>query len=224
VTEQVGRFGRTVREVAVTLGCDWHTLNDAVVAFGEQLLDDDGQAGQVASLGLDEHLFVREGTPRPRRHFVTTICDVHVGQLFDVVPGRDRTAPLAWLHKRGEAWLSNVTTGTLDLSATYRSVFEAAVPHATLVADPFHVVRHTNSMLDQCRRRVQHETLGHRGRKHDALFRVRRLLTMAEERLDDDGRAKHLELLGTGDPRGDVTAAWHAKEAVRELYAHADEQ
>jgi transposase len=46
---------------------------------------------------------------------------------------------------------------------------------------------------------------------------------MAEERLDDDGRAKLLELLGTGDLRGDVTAAWHAKEAVRELYAHADE-
>jgi len=47
---------------------------------------------------------------------------------------------------------------------------------------------------------------------------------MAEERLDEDGRAKMLELLATGDLRGDVTAAWHAKEAVRELYSHADEE
>ena len=28
VTEQVGRWGRTVNEVAVELGCDWHTIND----------------------------------------------------------------------------------------------------------------------------------------------------------------------------------------------------
>jgi transposase len=32
VTEQVGRWGRTVNEVAVELGCDWHTINDAVIA------------------------------------------------------------------------------------------------------------------------------------------------------------------------------------------------
>ncbi len=34
VTEQVGRYGRTVNEVAVELGCDWHTVNDAVIAYG----------------------------------------------------------------------------------------------------------------------------------------------------------------------------------------------
>jgi transposase len=31
-TEQVGRWGRTVKEVADELGCDWHTMMDAVVA------------------------------------------------------------------------------------------------------------------------------------------------------------------------------------------------
>src|SRR5262245_9031820 len=30
-TRQVGRHGRTVREVADDLGCDWHTVMDAVV-------------------------------------------------------------------------------------------------------------------------------------------------------------------------------------------------
>jgi transposase len=166
-TQQVGELGRTVTEAATTLGCDWHTVNDAVIAFGEQLVDDPGRVGNVSSLGLDEHLFVREHEGRRKRHFVTTICDVQGGQLLDVVPGRDRAAPLAWLHGRGDEWLVNVTTGTLDLSATYRSVFEAAVPGATLVADPFHVVRHANSKLDECRRRIQNETMGHRGRKHD---------------------------------------------------------
>ena len=32
VTVQVGGNGRSVNEVAVELGCDWHTINDAVIA------------------------------------------------------------------------------------------------------------------------------------------------------------------------------------------------
>jgi len=38
VTVQVGRLGRSVNEVAGELGCDWHTVNDAVVSYGEALL------------------------------------------------------------------------------------------------------------------------------------------------------------------------------------------
>jgi transposase len=41
---------------------------------------------------------------------------------------------------------------------------------------------------------------------------------MAAERLDKEGRDKMLGILRAGDPRGDVQAAWWAKEAVRELY------
>ena len=36
-TRQVGD-GRTVKEVAPELGCDWHTVNDAVTAYGAALL------------------------------------------------------------------------------------------------------------------------------------------------------------------------------------------
>jgi transposase len=39
ITEQVGRCARSVNEVAKELGCDWHTVNDAVVAYGEALVD-----------------------------------------------------------------------------------------------------------------------------------------------------------------------------------------
>jgi transposase len=99
---------------------------------------------------------------------------------------------------------------------------EAALPDARLVADKFHVVRHMTTKLDECRRRVQNETLGHRGRKNDPQFRVRRRLSMAAERLDAEGRDKMLGILRAGDPRGDVQAAWWAKEAVRELYEVAD--
>ncbi len=78
------------------------------------------------------------------------------------------------------------------------------------------------SKLDECRRRVQNETLGHRGHRDDPLYRSRRLLTKADERLDDRGRTKLLGLLDAGDPKGEVRAAWHAKEVVRSIYDHHD--
>jgi transposase len=47
-------------------------------------------------------------------------------------------------------------------------------------------------------------------------------LTKANERLDDHGRERLMELLRAGDPNGGVATGWQAKEAVREPYAHGD--
>jgi transposase len=107
-------------------------------------------------------------------------------------------------------------------SGPYRKVFGDSLGHVTQVADPFHVVHHANTKLDECRRRVPNETLGHRGYKDDPLYRSRRLLTKGHERLDDAGEAKLMGLLEAGDPKGEVRMTWHAKETVRSLYAVAD--
>jgi transposase len=221
-TRQVGGCARSVSEVAKDLGCDWHTVNDAVVAYGEALVEDPGRFGDVEALGLDEVLFVRRGEFHSQE-FSTTIADVERGQLLDVVPGRTSKGPIEWLEAKGPRWRSQIRWATLDLSGTYKAVFDAMVPWATQVADPFHVIKHANAKLDECRRRVENETLGHRGRKTDPLYRCRRLLTRADERLDEPGRERLLGLLRAGDPRGEVTTTWHAKEAVRELYSHSDE-
>ena len=220
-TFEVGAHGRTIAEIATTLGCDWHTVNDAVILFGEALVDHPDRFSDVRSLGLDEHLFVKTGERRTA-HFVTALVDVDQGQLLDLVPDRKGDEPKAWLLARGQDWLASVRSGTLDLSATYRSVFLTVLPHAELVADKFHVIRHMTSKLDEARRRVQNETLGHRGRKNDSLYRIRRRLAMAAERLDEEGTERLLGLLRAGDPHGHVQAAWHAKESVRELYGVQD--
>jgi transposase len=221
ITEQVGRCARSVNEVAKELGCDWHTVNDAVVAYGEALVDHPDRFATVAALGLDEVLMVRRG-PWNRQEFSTQLVDVGRGQLLDVVPGRSSAGPMVWLAERGKPWRDQVRFATLDLSGPYRKVFTLMTPDAVQVADPFHVVKLANTKLDECRRRVQNETLGHRGHKADPLYRCRRLLTKAEERLDDKGREKLMGLLRAGDPKGDVATMWKAKEAVRELYSHGD--
>ena len=62
VTYQVGRLGRTVSQVARELGCDWHTVNDTVIASDTALVDEPERIGQITALGLDETLFAPAGT------------------------------------------------------------------------------------------------------------------------------------------------------------------
>ena len=201
VTYQVGCHGRTVAEVAADLGCDWHTVNRAVIAYGAKLVDDPERIGAVTALGLDETLFVKRGKWR-RKQWSTSIVDVGAGQLLDVVEGRDAAPATRWLAERDEAWRDQITWATLDMSGPYRAVFDTMLPDAVQVADPFHLVRLAGQKLDEVRRRVQNETLGHRGRKADPLYRARKLLVLAQERLDESSQDKLTGLLRAGDPIG----------------------
>ena len=48
----------------VELDCDWHTINDALIAYGTPLVEDPNRFGKVRALGLDETLFCHEGRYR----------------------------------------------------------------------------------------------------------------------------------------------------------------
>jgi hypothetical protein len=100
-TLEVGYNGRTIAEVADSLGCDWHTINDAVLAYGSALVDHPERFGDVRSLGLDEHLFAKLGERRTQ-HFVTDIVNVERSQLLDIVPDRKGDEPKARLRARGD--------------------------------------------------------------------------------------------------------------------------
>lgn len=218
-TVQVGKLGRTVKEVAGDLGCDWHTVLDAVVAYGTPLVDDQERIGDTEAMGLDETLFLRRG-PFRSKEFCTSIVDVGADspQLLDVVEGRDSGPPSEWIRQRPQAWRQRVKYGTLDLSGPYRKTFNDTLPHVTQVADPFHLVKLANSKVDEVRRRVQNDTFGHRGHRYDPLYRARRLLTKAHERIGEQGEQRLRGLLEAGDPKGEVRMAWHAKEVVRSIY------
>lgn len=217
-TLQVGRGGRAVSDVARELGAHWHAINDAVIAYGTALLDaDSDRVGVVEALGVDEVLFARLGRWRTQA-WSTSIVDVANGQLLDVIEGRSSIGLCEWLDGMPDAWRDAICWAVLDMSGPWRLAFDTMLPEADQVADPFHLVKLANQRLDEVRRRVQNETLGHRGHKDDPLYRSRRLLTRADERLDDNGRQKLLGLLEAGDPHGEVRAAWHAKETVRSIY------
>ena len=139
VTAQVGRDGRTVAEVARELGCDWHTVMDAVVSYGTPLIDDPARVGTVTALGLDETLFCRIGQFK-EKSWCTSIVGVNTpSQLLDLVEGRTAAGATAWIEARPDPWRRAVRWGALDMSGPYRKTFNDALPHARQVADRFHV-------------------------------------------------------------------------------------
>ena len=142
--------------------------------------------GTPDAVGIDETLAVRRG-PFRTQEWLTGIIDVSAGRLLDVVEGRSSAGPIDWFNNQGAAGCSNVKWAALDMSGPYRRVYEIALPNATQVADPFHVVKLANLKLDLVRRRVQTEQLGHRGHKNDPLYRARKLLQIASERHRSQG-------------------------------------
>ena len=220
-TVQVGT-GRTVSEVAAELSCDWHTVNDAVTTYGAALLAADRRRlNKTTAIGLDETAFVRRGRYR-HTSFVTTVADVENHQVIDIVPSRNYRDVARFTDDQPEAWKERICFGALDLSATYAAVYSVVLPDALQVVDPFHAVKLANQALDAIRRRVQSEQLGHRGRRDDPLYRSRKLLLMAEERLDEKASARLSSLLALGDPNAEVAIAYAVKERLREFYRSPD--
>lgn len=79
-----------------------------------------------------------------------------------------------------------------------------------------------NKVIDDMRRRVQNEALGHRRRKDDPLYRIRRVLLKGAERLTHR-QHQRLEIgLRAGDRDDSVLEAWLAREQLRLVYASRD--
>ena len=207
-TRQAGR-GRPLTDIAGELGCGWHAVNVSVRRWGEALLEADAdRVGAVRALGLDETLMWRKGRYRTKP-WSANIVDVGSGQLLDVVCGRTAKAPARWLLAQPSSLARGHCLGGAGPVWPLPRRVRHRTPDARQVADPFHVVKLANTALDGVRRQVQNQTLGHRGHKDDPLYRARKLLICASERVSETGRTKLRGLLAAGDPRGEVRNAWH---------------
>ncbi|HEX2027762.1 MAG TPA: ISL3 family transposase [Nitriliruptorales bacterium] len=225
---QVGEEGRAVAAVAREFGVGWQTVMRAVRDRADQLFAAQQiytrQTRPCLALGVDEKVMNRATRGR-RRRYVTVIVDLARGVPLDIVEGRSRAVLRAWLAAQTPAWRAGVRIATLDPAAPYRAALtdpDVGLPNATLVLDHFHAVKLANAAIDDVRRRVQNQTLGHRGRKHDPLYQIRKLLLMARHRLDQHGAARVDAALTAGDPYDEVRCTHAAKELLRDVYAAPD--
>jgi transposase len=209
-----------VAAVARELGVGWGTVWRAVQEYGTPLVEDPHRLDDVTALGVDEHVWQHAG-PKRRTRFATGIVDLTPGRRarpLNVVEGRTGKVYADWLAEREQEWRERIAVAALDPFRGYASALCTELPHAIRVLDAFHVVQLGNTAVDDVRRRVQREQLGHRGHKHDPLYRVRRLLRRGAETLTDKQRARLEAALQAGDPNWEVTIAWHCAQRLRAIY------
>jgi transposase len=184
-------------------------------------LDDPGHA-PVCAVGVDETAFLRATGAHPTL-FATGIADLTPGRparLLDVVEGRSGTVLAGWLAERAQEWKATVATASLDPFRGYASALTTQLPDAVRVLDPFHVVKLGLDGVDQVRRRVQQDTLGHRGHRDDPLYRIRNILRAGAEKLTDRQWARLSTTLDARLEHEEVGLAWSVAQRLRLAYRH----
>jgi len=222
---QMRHENASISGLARQLGTAWGTVNQAIIALLAWLDADPSRFDGVQVLGVDEHLWhhvspIKRG-PREFTGMVDLTRDKHGrtrARLLDLVPGRSGPVYARWLDERGEQFKRGVKIAALDPFRGYKNAIDEKLDDARAVLDAFHVTKLGYQALDEVRRRVQQDTLGHRGRKGDPLFGIRQLLTIGVERLSQRQQAKLASGLQQGDPNDEVTVAWQCAQQLRDAY------
>ena len=216
----------SVARVADGLAVSWNTANNAVLAEGQRvLIEDPDRFDGVRVIGVDEHVWrhTRRGDK-----YVTVIIDLTPVQnktgparLLDMVEGRSKRAFKTWLADRPRSWRDAVEVVAMDGFTGFKTATTEEVPDAVAVMDPFHVVRLAGNALDECRRRVQLATCGHRGRKTDPLYASRRTLQTGADLLTDKQKTR-LQTLFAADEHAEVEATWGIYQRMIAAYREPD--
>lgn len=211
------------RDVAVSalasdLNVGWQALWKGVREPLEKKLTELKNLSEVEALGLDEHVWRHNGPHKNR--MITGIVDhtrsprdangkaAPFARLLDVEVGRSGAVAKEWLHDQGKEFTNSIRVASIDPYRGYANALSATCKEADMVVDVFHITKLAGAALDDVRRRIQQETLGHRGRAKDPLYRARNLLRMAARNLTDKMVKKIDTLLKEGDPTWEVTLTW----------------
>jgi transposase len=138
-----------------------------------------------------------------------------------MIEGRSKSAFKTWLADQDEAWRNGLEVVAMDGFTGFKTATTEELPDAVAVMDPFHVVRLAGDALDQCRRRVQQELHGHRGRATDPLYRSRRTLHTGAELLTTKQKIR-LEALFADDDHVQVEATWGVYQEMIAAYRDPD--
>jgi transposase len=216
----------TIARIAEGLGVSWNTANAAVLAEGQRvLIDDPARFDGVKVIGVDEHVWrhTRRGDK-----YVTVIIDLTAirdgkgpSRLLTMVEGRSKQVFKQWLAERPQEWRDAVEVVAMDGFTGFKTAAAEELPDAVAVMDPFHVARLAGDALDKCRRRIQQNTCGHRGRRSDPLFTARRTLHTGADLLTDKQRQR-LAALFSADEHVEVEATWGIYQRMITAYREPD--
>lgn len=225
---QLRREHASVAGLACQLGTTWRTVWRSI----EPLAANEERFNNVSALGVDEHIWhhvstkpITDGGPGPKE--LTGMVDLTRDQqgrvrarLVDLVPGRSGAAYGDWLKARSQRFRDGVEVATLDPFHGYKNAIDDQLEDAVAVLDAFHVVKLGTAAVDECRRRVQQDTLGHRGRKGDPLYGIRTILRAGAEKLTDLQWTRFETAIAAHEAHLQVWLAWTCAQQLRSAYRH----
>ena len=214
---------RAVSEVAVEYGVSWPTAHKALIAAAARWLP---EPALTRRLGIDETRFrsvrwlLDGATWRRSDPWLTSFVDCSrdgPGTLLGLAPGRTGACVQDWLGEQTAEFRAAIELVVIDPSAPYAAGIRAALPHARIAVDKWHLVALANQMLTDVRQRVTRDQLGRRGTTRDPVWVNRRLLLTGADHLSTKQWARLNATLTTGDPTKEIGAAWGVKERLRML-------
>ncbi len=229
---QLRREHASILGLARQLGTSWRTVWKAIRPLLQAMADDDARFDGVSALGVDEHVWhhvstkpIEDGGRGPKE--LTGMVDLSRdskgktrARLLDLVPGRSGAAYAGWLTARNEAFRAGIKIATLDPFHGYKNALDDELEDAVAVLDAFHVVKLGTAAMDEVRRRVQQQTLGHRGRRADPLYGIQNVLRCGADRLTDKQKTRLAKAIAVDERHDEVLLAWMCAQQLRAAYKH----
>ena len=185
-------------------------------------------AGRLPAPGVGRwprRLSLDEAHHRRGHELATVVSDLDRRCVVKVLDGCDRRTIERWLSALPVAQQQAIEVVSIDPSEAYRQAIRAALPHARIVCDHFHLVRGANTALDGVRRERQRQARtrrpkgarrsGQHATWRPELYHARHRLLKARERLNERERRRLSELFER-EPL--IAEAWALKESFRRVY------
>lgn len=194
-----------IETVGRLFGVHWNTIYAAVrdaVAYG--------LAHRVSGMVL--HIGIDEISRRKGHTYLTQVYDLDARTLL--WSGKDRTEDtLRTFFEAHPALAATVTAVSCDMWDPYVKVVREYLPHADIVFDKFHLIRHLLEAVNTVRKAEAREL---HARHPEILAKTKYVFLKNEENLTEKQqvRLKDLQRL-----RLKSTRAWLLKEAFREFWA-----
>jgi transposase len=229
IATEIATGNRAVDEVARTHGVSWPTAHRALVAAAARWLP---TPEPTRVLGIDEtrarsvRWVLADAGWRRTDPWLTSVVDADTtgpGRMLGLAPGRSGACVRDWLAEQSAEFREAIEVVVIEASAPYASGIRAALPHARIAVDKWHLVALANTMVTEIRQRVTRERYGRRGTTKEKVWVNRQLLLTGYEHLSIKQRARLTATFAAEDPTNEIGAAWGVKERLRLLLAETDE-
>ena len=143
-----------ISHVAALYGTDWATVRRAQDAAIERW-ERTRAPRPLRQVGVDEKYLGRRAKHRVEK-FITIVSDLQTGEPVWIGHGRREETLASWLGTLSKDQKARIVLFAVDMHEPYARAIrnDAALTHAVIVHDPFHVAKRAGEAVDELRRKV----------------------------------------------------------------------